>query len=188
MEEIAGVLGVSKRTVEAEWTMIRAGFAASWRERTDRARKSARSCAKEVFLRAVRLPASQRPSYLDEACGDDLSLRQEVQGLLSHHQSQTVFPGGPLLRPAFRLANALREDGAGLQAPPRFNRAGPGPHGVKRRRFPVNRSCATGRTSRRRCYNSLAAFAYPESKAKPMNSETIRELLPSSRLNRSLFG
>ena len=67
--------------------------------------------AKDVFLQVVRLPASQRSSYLDEACGDDLALRQEVEGLLSHHQSQTVFPGGPLLRTAFRLANALREDG-----------------------------------------------------------------------------
>ncbi len=39
---------------------------------------------REIFSRARRMPAGERPAFLDEACGDDPDLRREVESLLSH--------------------------------------------------------------------------------------------------------
>lgn len=39
----------------------------------------------EIFEAVRELDVSQRTTFLDEACGDDASLRQEVEDLLAHH-------------------------------------------------------------------------------------------------------
>jgi eukaryotic-like serine/threonine-protein kinase len=49
--------------------------------------------AKDVFLAALELPASDRPAFLAEACGDD-ALRQEVDSLLAFHQDGEPMEGG----------------------------------------------------------------------------------------------
>src|SRR5262245_26341672 len=41
--------------------------------------------AKDLFLRALDLPADRRGSFVAEACGTDARLRQEVESLLAHH-------------------------------------------------------------------------------------------------------
>ena len=45
--------------------------------------------AKKVFLAACELPADERTSYLDEACGGDHILRREVDALLEIDSSTT---------------------------------------------------------------------------------------------------
>lgn len=59
---------------------------------------------KELFGSAISLPVEDRARYLDEACGDDQALRDELGSLLRAHE-----PGGQFLD---RLAVAL--DGRGL--------------------------------------------------------------------------
>lgn len=46
--------------------------------------------AKEIFLRALELPASGRQTFIDGACGDDGELRREVASLLAHHHAETL--------------------------------------------------------------------------------------------------
>src|SRR5437763_948618 len=40
-----------------------------------------------IFKAAVKLPADQRAGYLDQACGDNPALRQEVESLLQAHDA-----------------------------------------------------------------------------------------------------
>jgi serine/threonine protein kinase len=40
-----------------------------------------------IFKAAVELPADQRARYLDQACGENLALRQEVESLLQAHDA-----------------------------------------------------------------------------------------------------
>jgi serine/threonine protein kinase len=40
-----------------------------------------------IFKAAVKLPADQRANFLDQACGDDLALRHEVESLLKAHNA-----------------------------------------------------------------------------------------------------
>jgi serine/threonine protein kinase len=40
-----------------------------------------------IFKVAIKLPAEQRAAYLDQACGDDQALRQEVESLLQAHDA-----------------------------------------------------------------------------------------------------
>jgi WD40 repeat protein/serine/threonine protein kinase len=40
-----------------------------------------------IFKAAIKLPADQRGVYLDQACGDNQALRQEVQSLLQAHDA-----------------------------------------------------------------------------------------------------
>ncbi|MHC4140528.1 MAG: serine/threonine protein kinase [Planctomycetota bacterium] len=42
--------------------------------------------AREIFFEAVELPAEQRSALLEDRCGNDESLRAEVESLLAHHQ------------------------------------------------------------------------------------------------------
>jgi serine/threonine protein kinase len=46
-----------------------------------------------IFKAAVKLPADQRAAYLDQACGNDQSLRQDVESLLRAHEAQGSFLG-----------------------------------------------------------------------------------------------
>src|SRR6516164_7997189 len=43
-----------------------------------------------VYLQALQIDPPKRPSFLDEACGANSSLRQEVESLLSAHELQTA--------------------------------------------------------------------------------------------------
>jgi hypothetical protein len=43
-----------------------------------------------VFVAATALPPSARSVFLDQTCGDDRTLRAEVESLLMHHQSRTI--------------------------------------------------------------------------------------------------
>src|SRR5262245_57654298 len=52
-----------------------------------------------LFIRALELPATDRPSFLDEACGGDTGLRDRVAALLRAHDE----PGSFLQKPAFDL-------------------------------------------------------------------------------------
>jgi WD40 repeat protein/serine/threonine protein kinase len=46
-----------------------------------------------IFKAAVKLPANQRAEYLDQACGDNQALRQEVESLLQAHDTAGSFLG-----------------------------------------------------------------------------------------------
>ena len=46
--------------------------------------------AKQIFLKACDLPATEHQAFLDQACGEDPALRQEVEDLLFHHEGATV--------------------------------------------------------------------------------------------------
>jgi len=47
---------------------------------------------KEVFLAAAACSPNDRPRLLDERCGEDRKLRDEVERLLAHHVSGTISP------------------------------------------------------------------------------------------------
>jgi hypothetical protein len=47
---------------------------------------------KRIFLEAVELVGEQRDRFLDQQCGDDPQLREEVESLLSYHNTETVLP------------------------------------------------------------------------------------------------
>ncbi|MFV1965083.1 MAG: serine/threonine protein kinase [Pirellulaceae bacterium] len=47
--------------------------------------------AKEVFLRALDLPADEQSPFLEGACGSDEDLRREVESLLRYHAERTLF-------------------------------------------------------------------------------------------------
>ncbi|HEY2081435.1 MAG TPA: serine/threonine-protein kinase, partial [Verrucomicrobiae bacterium] len=44
-----------------------------------------------VFAEAIQLPVSERPAYLEQACGTDGQLRQRVEGLLEAHDQAGDF-------------------------------------------------------------------------------------------------
>ncbi len=44
----------------------------------------------EIFLAAIERPRSRRAPFLDERCGDDQALREEVESLLRHHSETTI--------------------------------------------------------------------------------------------------
>lgn len=46
-----------------------------------------------IFIAAAELPHTQRKLFLDEACGEDALLRQEVESLLAHDVPQTLIAG-----------------------------------------------------------------------------------------------
>src|SRR5262249_30936171 len=46
-----------------------------------------------IFKAAFKLPADQRAAYLDQACGDNRALRQEVESLLQAHEASGSFLG-----------------------------------------------------------------------------------------------
>jgi len=73
--------------------------------------------AKALFLAACELPTGERGAFLDEACGDDRALREEVEGLLLFdREGETVAPPGPPSPgdiPGYRLLQKLGEGGMG---------------------------------------------------------------------------
>jgi serine/threonine-protein kinase len=68
-----------------------------------------------VFLHALGLPTAERAAYLEEACGDDVALRREVEAVLAGHAAaggddtpdrlltRSHAPSSPQLAPGDRL-------------------------------------------------------------------------------------
>ena len=50
-----------------------------------------RQRVKQLFGAALDREPRQRSAFLNEECGDDLSLREEVESLLTHHEDSTDF-------------------------------------------------------------------------------------------------
>jgi WD40 repeat protein len=65
----------------------------------------------ELFHHAVALPPEQRPTYLHDACGDDVHLRDAVEVLLRQDA------GGLLISPIVREPDAPGPDATTLEAP-----------------------------------------------------------------------
>ncbi len=67
---------------------------------------------REIFQRAVQLPAHERSAYLDQACGDNVELRQEVESLLVAHDTANGF----MEQPAFQFSAAADDLTSGYQS------------------------------------------------------------------------
>lgn len=74
----------------------------------------------DIFLRAIELPSEARPAFVADACGDDLTLRAEVEALLAGHGSNpsdapeqllpSSRPPAPALGPGVRLGAYVLEE------------------------------------------------------------------------------
>jgi tetratricopeptide (TPR) repeat protein len=51
--------------------------------------------AKDLFLRALSLPAAERLAFIAKVCGTDGKLRQQVESLLQFHDTTGSTPGAP---------------------------------------------------------------------------------------------
>jgi len=81
--------------------------------------------AKDVFLRALTVPAPDRGAFVAEACGTDARLRQEVESLLAHHEDTgtvtvpppdtvgTRFAAGQVFGDRYRMIARLGRGGMG---------------------------------------------------------------------------
>ena len=58
---------------------------------------------KEVFAGAFDRPLESRAAFLDEACGDNLEMRREVESLLAAEQEAGRFLSSAVLSPATEL-------------------------------------------------------------------------------------
>src|SRR5208337_5372995 len=56
----------------------------------------------ELYHAALERAESQRPAFLEQACGGDEGLRGEVESLLSFHQQAKSFIEAPALEEAAR--------------------------------------------------------------------------------------
>jgi len=45
---------------------------------------------KQVFFNVLERPSDERSAFLDQACGGDQQVREEVETLLKHHLSETI--------------------------------------------------------------------------------------------------
>jgi eukaryotic-like serine/threonine-protein kinase len=73
---------------------------------------------KEIFEAALALPAGERATFLDQACGDDQALRQEVESLLKSYAEAESFMETPAVHSA---AKSLAGDQARLSVGQRIN-------------------------------------------------------------------
>src|SRR5580765_119395 len=61
----------------------------------------------DIFHRALEVPADARAAFLDQACGGDAQLRQEVASLLDAHERAGNFIEHPSLSAADLLSKAI---------------------------------------------------------------------------------
>ena len=73
-----------------------------------------------VFFQALRLPADQRPAFLEAECAEDSGLRTEVDGLMRDHEKAGSFLDGDAT-----IFNRLKEEFGRLQHEVAGNRIGP---------------------------------------------------------------
>src|SRR5437660_2794785 len=121
IEETAEVMHVSHSTVEREWKIAKAWLK---RELTKKRGTFSSNCAlqtglsptvgrtasrlqivmitreqwqriKAVFHSAQECPPAERASFINRACGDDESMRQEVESLLAADETNENFLGAP---------------------------------------------------------------------------------------------
>ena len=64
----------------------------------------------ELFAEVCELPAPERRRVLEIECGDDVSLREEVESLLARDAAGELFLETPALGPGFELSEALADD------------------------------------------------------------------------------
>ena len=62
---------------------------------------------REIFKKAVQLPPEQRAAYLDEACGDNLELREDVESLLNAHENAHSFMEMPAIELPAEMLNGV---------------------------------------------------------------------------------
>ena len=62
--------------------------------------------ASDLFVAARKLPASERPAFLERECGGDTALRAEVESLLGHDSEQSGFLATPALGQGFDLGGS----------------------------------------------------------------------------------
>src|SRR5262245_32072237 len=61
-----------------------------------------------VFHDAIQRPAAERRQYLDQQCGDEAPLRNEVESLLAAHERAEGFLDPPILPPEPGVAGSAR--------------------------------------------------------------------------------
>src|SRR5262245_42576790 len=64
---------------------------------------------REIFKGAVKLAPECRAAYLDQACGPNHDLRQEVESLLRAHEDDDSFLQSSAARPEAMVAGELSE-------------------------------------------------------------------------------
>ena len=72
---------------------------------------------KEVFLAAIELDVASRPEFLEEACGQDATLRLQVEELLLGHASSDDFLETPLLGEERSLMDLIGAGNAVAEVP-----------------------------------------------------------------------
>ncbi|MCH2141126.1 MAG: serine/threonine-protein kinase [Phycisphaerales bacterium] len=84
------------------------------------------SRVRELFNHAVILPPSKRDAFLDEACGDDIELRREVESLLAYDDPDPMRTSGQISKGTnsevqddesigpFKILSTLGEGGMGV--------------------------------------------------------------------------
>ena len=76
--------------------------------------------AKDLFLEALDRPPDARTAFLDQACGDDAGLRQEVESLLRFHdepaavsEQHPAFASGEVFANRYRMIERIGSGGMG---------------------------------------------------------------------------
>jgi serine/threonine protein kinase/tetratricopeptide (TPR) repeat protein len=65
---------------------------------------------KRILQEALDLPGDQRPTYLDETCGDDQALRAEIESLLLAHEQAGSFAERPAIERLNAYASSMTMD------------------------------------------------------------------------------
>lgn len=74
---------------------------------------------RSIFAAAMEITDPlQRAAYLNQACGEDTSLRQHLEGLLAEHEQLGSFLAQPLASPPFALEDRLLFEGVGTKIGP----------------------------------------------------------------------
>ena len=109
IEETAEAVSVSPATVKRDWTIAKA-----WLRREMGAGRPVDPerwhRINELFHGALECDLEGRARFLDDACGDDPSIRAEVESLLAHHDDQAT---GLIRTPQPEAPADVDEDDAG---------------------------------------------------------------------------